>query len=190
MKPCLAKRSPVATRATTPGLIHGWRSRRLRVSADLDGCLPSVSSSRIVWTLAVSNSWRPARPEGPATRPQSLPRRSVIVAYDRGGRFRLEGIDPMHADVNGTRLWFDVDGPVLAPDGSQMRQRPTVVLVHGGPGGLTTRTSSRISLGWQCMRRLSISICVGTGGRPGATLPTGASRRAPMTSARSATRSG
>jgi pimeloyl-ACP methyl ester carboxylesterase len=41
----------------------------------------------------------------------------------------------MHFDVNGTRLWFDVDGPALVPDGSEMRQRPTVVLVHGGPGG-------------------------------------------------------
>jgi len=41
----------------------------------------------------------------------------------------------MHADVNGTRLWFDVDGPALVPDGSEMRLRPTVVLVHGGPGG-------------------------------------------------------
>ena len=40
----------------------------------------------------------------------------------------------MHTDVNGTRLWFDVDGPALVPDGSELRQRPTVVLVHGGPG--------------------------------------------------------
>jgi pimeloyl-ACP methyl ester carboxylesterase len=40
----------------------------------------------------------------------------------------------MHTDVNGTRLWFDVDGPALVPDGSEMRERPTVVLVHGGPG--------------------------------------------------------
>ncbi len=40
----------------------------------------------------------------------------------------------MHIDVNGTRVWFDVDGPALVPDGSEMRQRPTVVLVHGGPG--------------------------------------------------------
>jgi pimeloyl-ACP methyl ester carboxylesterase len=40
----------------------------------------------------------------------------------------------MHIDVNGTRLWFDVEGPALAPDGSELRQRPTVVLVHGGPG--------------------------------------------------------
>jgi pimeloyl-ACP methyl ester carboxylesterase len=40
----------------------------------------------------------------------------------------------MHTDVNGTRLWFDVDGPALVPKGSEMRQRPSVVLVHGGPG--------------------------------------------------------
>ena len=39
----------------------------------------------------------------------------------------------MHVDVNGTRLWFDVDGPVLVPDGDAMRRRPTVVLLHGGP---------------------------------------------------------
>ena len=40
----------------------------------------------------------------------------------------------MHVDVNGVRLWFDVDGQALVPNGSGMRQRPTVVLVHGGPG--------------------------------------------------------
>jgi pimeloyl-ACP methyl ester carboxylesterase len=40
----------------------------------------------------------------------------------------------MQIDVNGTRLWFDVDGPVLVPDGADLRVRPTVVLVHGGPG--------------------------------------------------------
>jgi proline iminopeptidase len=40
----------------------------------------------------------------------------------------------MEIHVNGTRLWFDVDGPALVPDGAKMRSRPTVVLVHGGPG--------------------------------------------------------
>jgi pimeloyl-ACP methyl ester carboxylesterase len=40
----------------------------------------------------------------------------------------------MHVEVNGIRLWFDVDGPALVPDGSEMRERPTVVLLHGGPG--------------------------------------------------------
>src|SRR5229473_4028426 len=40
----------------------------------------------------------------------------------------------MHVDVNGTTLWFDVDGAALVPDGAEMRSRPTVILIHGGPG--------------------------------------------------------
>ncbi len=40
----------------------------------------------------------------------------------------------MNVEVNGTRLWFDVEGPALVPDGPEMRERPTVVLLHGGPG--------------------------------------------------------
>ncbi len=40
----------------------------------------------------------------------------------------------MDVEVRGARLWFDVDGPVLVPDGPEMRERPTVVLLHGGPG--------------------------------------------------------
>jgi pimeloyl-ACP methyl ester carboxylesterase len=37
--------------------------------------------------------------------------------------------------VNGTTLWFNVDGPALVPAGETMVARPTVALVHGGPGG-------------------------------------------------------
>jgi pimeloyl-ACP methyl ester carboxylesterase len=40
----------------------------------------------------------------------------------------------MQVEVDSARLWFDVDGPVLMPDGYEMRERPTVVLLHGGPG--------------------------------------------------------
>ena len=29
----------------------------------------------------------------------------------------------MEIDVNGTRLWFDIDGPALVPDGAAMRER-------------------------------------------------------------------
>jgi len=36
--------------------------------------------------------------------------------------------------VNGVRLFVDVDGAKLVPDGDTMRERPTVVFVHGGPG--------------------------------------------------------
>lgn len=40
----------------------------------------------------------------------------------------------IHTIVNGTRIWFDVEGPGLVPDGPVMRTRPTLVLLHGGPG--------------------------------------------------------
>ena len=40
----------------------------------------------------------------------------------------------MHVSVNGVRLFFDVVGAKLVPDGPLMRERPTVVLLHGGPG--------------------------------------------------------
>jgi pimeloyl-ACP methyl ester carboxylesterase len=40
----------------------------------------------------------------------------------------------MHVLVNGVRLFFDVDGASLVPDGAAMREKPTLLLLHGGPG--------------------------------------------------------
>jgi pimeloyl-ACP methyl ester carboxylesterase len=40
----------------------------------------------------------------------------------------------MHVKVNGTTLYFDVEGAGLIPDGSRMRSKPTLLLLHGGPG--------------------------------------------------------
>ena len=40
----------------------------------------------------------------------------------------------MHVLVNGIRLYFDVEGAGLVPDGPAMREKPTLVLLHGGPG--------------------------------------------------------
>jgi proline iminopeptidase len=40
----------------------------------------------------------------------------------------------MHVLVNGVRLFFDVEGAGLVPDGPVMREKPTLVLLHGGPG--------------------------------------------------------
>jgi len=40
----------------------------------------------------------------------------------------------MRVLVNGVRLFFDVDGASLVPDGGAMRERPTLLLLHGGPG--------------------------------------------------------
>ena len=39
----------------------------------------------------------------------------------------------MHVEVNGTRLFVDVEGPGLVPDGATMREKPTLILLHGGP---------------------------------------------------------
>jgi len=40
----------------------------------------------------------------------------------------------MRVDVGGVRLFVDVDGAKLVPEGPWMRERPTVLLVHSGPG--------------------------------------------------------
>jgi proline iminopeptidase len=36
--------------------------------------------------------------------------------------------------VGDVRLFVDVDGAKLVPEGTGMRERPTIVIVHGGPG--------------------------------------------------------
>ena len=40
----------------------------------------------------------------------------------------------MHVLVNGVRLFFDVEGTKLVPDGPVMREKPTLLMLHGGPG--------------------------------------------------------
>jgi pimeloyl-ACP methyl ester carboxylesterase len=40
----------------------------------------------------------------------------------------------MHVLVNGVRLFFDVEGAKLVPDGPAMREKPTLLLLHGGNG--------------------------------------------------------
>lgn len=41
----------------------------------------------------------------------------------------------MWAKVNGTRLFFDIDGAGLVADGPCLQAKPVVFLLHGGPGG-------------------------------------------------------
>lgn len=40
----------------------------------------------------------------------------------------------MRVDIGDIRLFVDVEGAGLVPDGPKMRQKPTLVLLHGGPG--------------------------------------------------------
>src|SRR5262245_52868909 len=42
----------------------------------------------------------------------------------------------MRVLVNGARPFFDVEGASLVPNGPVMRQKPTLLLLHGGPGFL------------------------------------------------------
>src|SRR5580704_14568020 len=40
----------------------------------------------------------------------------------------------MHIEVNGARIYFDVVGSQLAVEGPRMVERPTLLVMHGGPG--------------------------------------------------------
>lgn len=41
----------------------------------------------------------------------------------------------MLASLRATRLYFDIEGAGLVPDGERMRERPAAMVIHGGPGG-------------------------------------------------------
>ncbi|MEO0865344.1 MAG: alpha/beta hydrolase, partial [Pseudomonadota bacterium] len=40
----------------------------------------------------------------------------------------------MRIEVNGVRLFVDIEGAGLVPDGPFMRQKHTIIALHGGPG--------------------------------------------------------
>ncbi|MFN8593164.1 MAG: alpha/beta fold hydrolase [Thermomicrobiales bacterium] len=40
----------------------------------------------------------------------------------------------MRARVNGTEIYFDVEGAGLVPDGPRMKEKPVCFVLHGGPG--------------------------------------------------------
>lgn len=40
----------------------------------------------------------------------------------------------MRVHLRDIELFYDVSGPSLVPDGERMAERPTIVVVHGGPG--------------------------------------------------------
>jgi pimeloyl-ACP methyl ester carboxylesterase len=40
----------------------------------------------------------------------------------------------MFAHVNGAKIFFDTVGPKLAIDGEHMREKPSLIVMHGGPG--------------------------------------------------------
>ena len=42
--------------------------------------------------------------------------------------------DPLHIEINGARLFFDTVGSKLAVGEDRMIERPTLLVMHGGPG--------------------------------------------------------
>ncbi len=53
-----------------------------------------------------------------------------LVRADR----RVQRESLVRIKVNGVRLFFDVEGAKLVSDGPRMREKPTLILLHGGPG--------------------------------------------------------
>ena len=41
----------------------------------------------------------------------------------------------MLAHLRDTKIYFDIDGMGLVPDGPRMREKPVAFVIHGGPGG-------------------------------------------------------
>lgn len=41
----------------------------------------------------------------------------------------------MKAKIRGTELYFDITGMQIAPEGKDLKEKPVLFLLHGGPGG-------------------------------------------------------
>src|SRR3954449_2055540 len=92
---------------------------------------PSASRSRPRREASVSTAIRSLIPSTRMTARASARTASACSAAVTSRIFT----SAMRVNANGVRCWFDVDGPALVPDGTALRERPTVVLLHGGPGG-------------------------------------------------------
>jgi pimeloyl-ACP methyl ester carboxylesterase len=51
----------------------------------------------------------------------------------------------MQIDLGDVRLWFDVSGLAVVPDGDTTVNRPTIVAVHGGPGVDHTNMKAKLA---------------------------------------------
>jgi len=71
----------------------------------------------------------------------------------------------MRVNIGGVRLFFDVEGAKLRPDGPKMREVPTVVLLHGGPGPQSVEKFADLLAGAE-PARVIIPLHPGFGGTP------------------------
>src|SRR5262249_37430691 len=66
----------------------------------------------------------------PRSAPPTAPSFSPEMRNGCCGRYP----ERMFVRVGDVRLFFDVEGPKLVPEGPLMRERPTLLCLHGGPG--------------------------------------------------------
>src|SRR5271165_1914366 len=45
-----------------------------------------------------------------------------------------EGLRTMHVQIDGAPIFFDTVGAKLSPEGEAMVERPSLLVMHGGPG--------------------------------------------------------
>lgn len=62
----------------------------------------------------------------------------------------------MYAQINGTRIFFDVEGMGWVPDGPRLREKPVCFVLHGGPGGDHTGYKPGLSPLADCMQLIYI----------------------------------
>lgn len=74
----------------------------------------------------------PVRPATTRAKPAQVER--VCRPRWSGAGSRVLPWGTMRVQAGDVRLFFDVEGAGLAPEGPVMRERPTLVLLHGGPG--------------------------------------------------------
>jgi proline iminopeptidase len=51
----------------------------------------------------------------------------------------------MFANINGTRIFFDVEGIGFVPEDLQLREKPVCFILHGGPGGDHSAYKTKLS---------------------------------------------
>ena len=144
-----AMTSEVIARAHwSPEVLMRWMGGEAK-TVDLRPELPSIPVPVLV-LAGEDDAWAPLEsarevaellpgrplPELRARAPLDLPGRTRVLRGAPGLPRRGQGRrgDVVKLAVNGTELFFDVDGAALAPAGPWMRERPTVVLLPTSPG--------------------------------------------------------
>lgn len=89
-----------------------------------------MTSSRVPPSPARGWELTSLRRECGSRRPAAIPGDSQRLRLFR----RKLLLAAVHVLANGVRLFFDIDGEQWSAAGDALRERPTVVLLHGGPG--------------------------------------------------------